>query len=253
MRPLELALLLTGLVAFLALAARSLGRFRWLKYSALVAAVVAVAQAVAEGPRWQMAPAYVLSGLFLLVWLRRSGAQQAQPGVQPLRRRTADTLVIGLGVLALAFAAALPWMIPVFRFPEPQGPYGIGTAIYHWRDANRAEIITSDPNDRRELMVQLWYPTHRNRPSQRASYVNGSDLQATAQLMHLPSFFFDHFKYVRTNAEPFSRSKGCPPTTIGFSAISTPSVIRTSATRTTSPLTSSDRLCAGSTPVSGPA
>jgi hypothetical protein len=46
----------------------------------------------------------------------------------------------------------------VFRFPHPTGRHGIGTLTYHWVDADRPEAFTADPDDRRELMVQLWYP-----------------------------------------------------------------------------------------------
>jgi hypothetical protein len=61
-------------------------------------------------------------------------------------------------VLGLAVAVALPLLAPVFRFPQPTGPYQIGTVTYQWVDAARPELFTADPHDRRELMVQLWYP-----------------------------------------------------------------------------------------------
>jgi len=49
-------------------------------------------------------------------------------------------------------------VLPVFRFPQPGGPYDIGTVTYHWIDTSRPEIFTSDLAARRELMVQIWYP-----------------------------------------------------------------------------------------------
>ena len=73
-------------------------------------------------------------------------------------------LSVVLGMLALAAAIAWPDVLPVFRFPHPNGSYGIGTLTYHWVDTNRAEIFATDPSARRELMVQVWYPptaTHR--------------------------------------------------------------------------------------------
>jgi predicted dienelactone hydrolase len=42
--------------------------------------------------------------------------------------------------------------------PAPTGPYQIGTTTYHWVDESRPEIFTEDPDDRRELLVRVWYP-----------------------------------------------------------------------------------------------
>ncbi|MBN1679020.1 MAG: hypothetical protein JW966_01925 [Anaerolineae bacterium] len=42
--------------------------------------------------------------------------------------------------------------------PTPTGPYQVGTTSYHWVDEARPEIFTKDPDDRRELLVRVWYP-----------------------------------------------------------------------------------------------
>jgi predicted dienelactone hydrolase len=71
-----------------------------------------------------------------------------------------------LAIRVLSRAGPWPIMCPVFRFPHPTGHHGIGTVTYHWVDADRPEAFTADPDDRRELMVQLWYParlTQRHR------------------------------------------------------------------------------------------
>jgi hypothetical protein len=41
----------------------------WEGYVALIALLLTIAQALIEGPRWQMVPAYALAGLFFLIWL----------------------------------------------------------------------------------------------------------------------------------------------------------------------------------------
>jgi len=169
----------------------------------VVAAAVAIAQYLAEGPRWQMVPAYVLSGFFLLLWLRQYMVHQRVVATRSSAvHRVVAAIAISLGTLVIALAAALPAMIPVFRFPPPTGPYGIGTVIYHWHDDTRPEIVTADPGDKRELMVQVWYPARKGAAPGGASYANGADFTALARLMHLPPFFFDHLRYVTTNAEP---------------------------------------------------
>ena len=46
-----------------------------------------------------------------------------------------------------------------FELPAPSGPFAVGTTTLHWVDASREERYTPEPNDPRELVVQLWYPT----------------------------------------------------------------------------------------------
>jgi hypothetical protein len=123
---------------------------RWTGYVAFIAVLIAIAQIIVEGPRWQMVPAYVLTGLFFLVWLLQSTALAGRPV-----NRLAAGFAIGLGTLALGISAALPTVSPVFRFPRPSGPYAIGTLTYHWVDAARPEFFTADPNDHREMMVRF--------------------------------------------------------------------------------------------------
>ena len=69
MRPIETLLLLANLLTFFVLTVLLPRTVRWTGYSALIALIIAVVQVLVEGSRWQMIPAYVLTGLFFLVWL----------------------------------------------------------------------------------------------------------------------------------------------------------------------------------------
>jgi len=111
-------------------------------------------------------------------------------------------LAIGLSVIALVVSIVLPILVPVFRFPHPGGLYQIGTLTYHWVDANRQEIFSADPNDRRELIVQIWYPAKKEASSHYAPYIQDSDAVAAAmaRLHNFPAFSLKHLKYVTTNA-----------------------------------------------------
>ena len=42
--------------------------------------------------------------------------------------------------------------------PDPTGPHKVGTITVPWVDESRSEIVTDDPGDKREVIVQLWYP-----------------------------------------------------------------------------------------------
>ena len=111
-------------------------------------------------------------------------------------------LAVGLGMLGLVIAGALQIIIPVFRFPHPTGPHAIGTLTYHWMDASRADIFIADPNARRELLVQVWYPADAGASPAHAPYMQDADavMAAFARIHGIPSFFFSRFKYVTTNA-----------------------------------------------------
>lgn len=65
-------MLLANLLALLLVALplpRAMRKMRCLMPGALL---IAVAQVLVEGARWQMVPAYALSGLFFLLWLRQN-------------------------------------------------------------------------------------------------------------------------------------------------------------------------------------
>jgi pimeloyl-ACP methyl ester carboxylesterase len=204
MRIFEALLMLANLAAFAALTVPVPRAVRWLGYAAPIALVTAVVQVVGEGARWQIFPAYTLSGLFFLVWLRKNIAP-ADPSIA--RKGTimipfAFAVAVVLGVLALAVAVALPIVLPVFHLPRPSGPYAIGTVTYHWTDASRREAFSVDTADRRELMVQVWYPAEADPSSPRTPYIEDSDTVAAAlaRLHGFPDLTLKHLKYVTSNA-----------------------------------------------------
>ncbi len=204
MRSIEALLILANLLTFVALTVSLPRAVRWMRYSAAIALLIAVAQVLVEGARWQMIPAYVLTGLFFLVWLLKNIAPAGQPAEQKQTHRVAFGLAVGLGVLGLAVSIALPIVLPVFRLPHPSGPYEMGTLTYHWVDANRPEVFSADSNARRELIVQIWYPAKGDPSSPRARYVEDADAlaQALARVRRWPGFTFAHLRYVTSNAIP---------------------------------------------------
>ena len=227
MRPFEILLSLVNLLAFLGLAIPRLHALPWIGFASLAALLISVIQIILEGPRWQMIPAYTLAIIFFIVWI--SGI--ALP-IGFRVSRIVSILGVGAGILVLFISVVLPVLLPVFHFPRPTGPYGIGTVTYHWVDTSRPELFTTDPNDHRELMVQVWYPDKDDPSASRAPYIQDADAVTTAlaRLTHYPGFFFSHFKYVTTNAAasaPMAENPSSFPVLIyltgldGFRALST--------------------------------
>jgi predicted dienelactone hydrolase len=92
---------------------------------------------------------------------------------------------------------------PVRLLPRPTGPYGIGTLVYHWVDEARPEFFSAAHGDRRELMVQVWYPAHVEPSAPRRPYVDDAKtLVDLARLIGLPGSAFDHLQHVETHAQP---------------------------------------------------
>lgn len=196
MRPLEWWLAAANLLACLSVTAPWPAVATRMRFAPLVACALAGAQLLFEGPRWQLVPAYTLAGLgpVLYLWLARSRAPLAPPVAGP---------ALVLGLLALAISFALPSAFPVFRFPRPTGPYGVGTSTRHWVDLGRPDPFVPAPGRPRELMVQLWYPTLEGSSLSGAPYVeHPRALASLAGLLRLPAFVFGHLRLVTTNAVP---------------------------------------------------
>lgn len=201
MRPAEALLWLANLVTLLMLAAPGLRNARWPRRIALLTLLIAALQAYIEGSRWQMFPAYGLSIALFLVSLLRGPEQESVSGL----RRLAAQAGIWIGAAALLFSAAVPIAVPVFRFPKPSGPYAVGTVSYDWVDAGRPEIFTPKQDDRRELMVQVWYPAQKARFAPEAAYIpDGETLRPLAHMLGLRGFVLRHLPYVKTNSIPYA-------------------------------------------------
>jgi predicted dienelactone hydrolase len=200
LRSLEILLLLANLLTLLGLAVPQVRRKHWMRSIAVAALPLVILQISIEGPRWQMIPAYLLSGVLFMVsqwWKGRSREETAH-------RRPIVIVAIALGVtglvLTLVLAMALPMLVPVFRFPLPTGPYGIGTVAHYWVDTSRAGIAAAELQ--RELVVQVWYPAKRDTEAVPAAYLPDAGVvtAAMARIHTLPAFIFGHVKYVKTHA-----------------------------------------------------
>jgi hypothetical protein len=69
MRPIESLLVVANLLTFLMFAVPQIRVRRWTGYIVFITLTLAVVQVLVEGPRWQMVPAYMLTGLFLVAWM----------------------------------------------------------------------------------------------------------------------------------------------------------------------------------------
>ena len=48
--------------------------------------------------------------------------------------------------------------IPLNDITPPTGEHSVGTEVFHWEDYTRKEWFSEDPDDIREIIVQVWFP-----------------------------------------------------------------------------------------------
>jgi len=67
-------------------------------------------------------------------------------------------MLIGTAMLKVALALHLAAQAAQEPLPAPTGPLRTGRMTFHWVDSARQELETSASDDKRELMVHLFYP-----------------------------------------------------------------------------------------------
>ena len=145
MRTIESSLLVANLILLMCCLFAQMAP-RWAILVSVVTSLILGLHLVVEGWRWQMAPGY-LTTLVLC-------AATAWPRFVKLGIWSGATLLVCLlGVLVLGT------ILPVFDFPAPTGPFAIGSVIRHFVDSTRLETQSGREGEKRELMVQIWYPT----------------------------------------------------------------------------------------------
>ncbi len=204
MRILEILLLATLLLCVIALFLPAPRRPYWRHYLPALGIVLIVLHLVIEGYRWQMVPAYALTLVFLLAALRALRRRVSDP--LPASRWRRAFAIVGAIVVLIAFglAALVPALLPVFELPKPSGNLRVGTTRFSMLDASRPETFTADPSDKRELLVQAWYPAEPHADSVPERFW-GKPHEIAGRLargLGLPAFLFDHFALVETHSHP---------------------------------------------------
>ena len=201
MRTFEILILAT---LFLALAARILKTEKrpvWINYLPGAAILFTLIHLVVEGYRWQMVPAYFLAAVLFFLELPRL---LGKPTNSPTRRsrKVLNGIGLGLGSAIFVIASALPGLFPVFQLPKPSGEYTVGTTSFAFTDDSRPEIFTDNPDDKRLVYVQVWYPAESTEGSLRTPlWIDPETVApAAAKDFLLPEFAFSHFPLIQSHS-----------------------------------------------------
>ena len=146
MRTLEIALTIALFAAAISLMTPSRSSSLGFGSLILLAMILLICQLLFEGYRWQIFPCY-----FVLIALFIAFRQSISPN--------ASFIFGSVAICCLGGGVLLSTLLPVFGLPTPTGPYKVGTEIRHLTDYNRSEPASANPDDHRELMIQIWYPT----------------------------------------------------------------------------------------------
>jgi dienelactone hydrolase len=193
MRPLEVAVAAVLLPYLLHVLSPSRGESAVLGIVPFIAAALIVWHLLVEAYRWQMLPIYLVALASLVYECTRLTLGYRAPYLAGL----AALLLVGV---AIFLATALP----VFALPSLTGPHRVGTEIRYLRDETRADPFSDVADRRRELMVQIWYPTEASTQAALAPY---RDPRTT-------TFRDSRFALVQTHSmlrAPLSSSRGRYP------------------------------------------
>jgi len=159
-----------------------------IKHLIILTGLLALVQLLSGGYYWHYLPSYLLI-LFMAmisIFLRK-------------RNRKIENRLIKFTLVLLVLGSIAPWMIflPIPKLTRPQGNYSVGTRIFRWVDLDRSEPVTSDPNDRRNVVVQAWYPSEANIKGVHSSYLDGMN-NLPDKIGILPKWIFDHYDRINT-------------------------------------------------------
>lgn len=163
---------------------------KWLRLAPFALLALAALQLALEGFTWQTLPAWLLVAVLGMMSLRH----------------TPETTARGFGNLAgkaslvvLALVMLGPWMLILPAPVLPTPAIALGTHIYRWTDASRDEPLTADPNDKRSVVAQMFYPAAPSAKGAHSVYIDG--LHALpAKVSLLPSFMLATFGRIDTHA-----------------------------------------------------
>ncbi len=150
-----------------------------------------------------MLPAYIFTGILLLISLRQLVLHRKEKTRPPSRTRSwLRYMAIFLAFLVWILVAIPPFLLPVFQLPEPTGPFTIGTTSLFFTDHTRPDHFSGKEEGFREISVRVWYPAKKPSKGKSVPYMQADEARYMAEFLNLPPFLLSHFKRVKTRSYP---------------------------------------------------
>lgn len=149
----------------------------------LLSMLISFISIFAEGFRFALAPAYILSILifaFSLVKLSFKAGKR-------------HPILKGLGIAAFCLvylmAIALPAFLPVINLPKPGGSNAVGTMRMDFTETSRKDILTGKTSPQK-IAVQVWYPASNISGKKQANWMDNRQAASLfAKEKGLPDLF----------------------------------------------------------------
>ncbi|MEO2209640.1 lipase [Paenibacillus amylolyticus] len=156
--------------------------------------------------RVQMIPTYIVTlVLFITLIIQLMKSYRSGRYVQSARRpnRLSRIKMTLVSILVLAFSAGsiiLTWLLPAFTMPEPTGTFAIGTFSQQLVDESREETQSPEAGDKRELMINVWYPVDQKEAQGLALEHYPAELgEAISLVFGIPSQVFSYLDTIPTH------------------------------------------------------
>ena len=187
MRPFEISLLVVSSLSILYLQYRKNKAYKNIEL-AIILSLLAV-HFIFEGYRWQMIPVYFISLIIAFCIYKKYKLLKGNWFLKSFK-------IICLFIILIT-GYLLPKALPIFELPKPTGKYKIGAQYIHLK-TDREETITETPDDKRELMIKVWYPANIKNEN-KEPYLNNGDRISFATKYNLPNSTFNYLNYIETN------------------------------------------------------
>ncbi|MFY9241817.1 MAG: hypothetical protein WAO74_02185 [Polaribacter sp.] len=187
MRTLEIFLLLLCFAFIIYLSIRKVKTYKKIELAIVLGSLAS--HFILEGFRWQMIPIYVL--LLIIAFC-------IYKGYSILKGNWFFKIIKIVFLLILLFLGfGIPTALPIFELPKTTGKYKIGSQYIHLK-TDKEETITENPDDKRELMIKIWYPAIIKNEN-KEPYLNDGDRFSFAKKYGLPKRTFTYLNHVETN------------------------------------------------------
>ena len=147
-----------------------------------------------------MVSIYMLAALILIYAVIQFAAK---PKAQIAHKKGfVKKALMAAGFIIFIGALIFPLALPIVDLPAPSGNYLVGTSSFKLTDESREELFTQDIGDKREILVNVWYPAQYEKGAKKAPYWDKDGVIGREYSLHsgMGSFWYTHLNKVETNS-----------------------------------------------------